>query len=198
MSSLRYVLAGTDTLYSPATTAGLVMANSWNSVHTRIRFDANDLRLNKSLETSLGRHQLTAGVYYSDYSYDHEGAIEVDLAQRDKQPKFHCRYSGAAQGTLTLTEEVKLGDPKSGELEFGTDRWKVSSTAATENKLIASPGSLIGYEIRGDNRVVAAVEVINSGRVWISPAFSQLDQDRFAAAITALLIYREIEPTVHD
>jgi hypothetical protein len=127
-----------------------------------------------------------------------EGAIEVDLAQRDKQPKFHCRYSGAAEGTLTLTEEIKLGDPMSGDLEFGADRWKVNSTSATENKLIAAPGSLIGYEIRGDNRVVAAVEVINSGRVWISPASSQLDQDRFAAAITALLIYREIEPTEHD
>jgi hypothetical protein len=127
-----------------------------------------------------------------------ESAIEVDLAQRAKQPKYHCRYSGASEGTLTLTEEIKLGDPMSGELEFGADRWKVSSTAATENKLIASPGSLIGYEIRADDRVVAGVEVINGGRVWISPASSQLDQDRFAAAITALLIYREIEATAHD
>jgi hypothetical protein len=127
-----------------------------------------------------------------------EGAIEVDLAQRDKQPKFRCRYSGAAEGTLTLTEEIALGDPMSGDLEFGADHWKVSSTSATENKLIAPPGSLIGYEIRGDNRVVAAVEVINDGRVWISPASSQLDQDRFAAAITALLIYREIEPAAND
>jgi hypothetical protein len=121
----------------------------------------------------------------------------VDLAQRDKLPKFHCRYSGAAEGILTLTEEIKLGDPMSGDLEFDTDGWKVSSTSATENKLIAPPGSLIGYEIRGDGRVVAGVEVINGGRVWISPASSQLDQDRFAAAITALLLYREIEPTAH-
>ena len=129
---------------------------------------------------------------------DDEDVIEVDLAQQDHQPKFHCRYSGAAEGTLTLTEEIKLGDPMSGDLEFGADRWQVSSTAATENKLIAPPGSLIGYEIRGDDRVVAGVEVINGGRVWISPASSQLDQDRFAAAITALLIYREIESTAHD
>lgn len=127
-----------------------------------------------------------------------EHAIEVDLAQRDKQPKFHCRYSGAAEGTLTLTEEIRLGDPMSGDLEFGADRWKVSSTSATENKLIAPPGGLIGYEIRRNGRVVAGVEVINGGRVWISPASSRLDQDRFAAAITALLIYREIEPAAHD
>jgi hypothetical protein len=127
-----------------------------------------------------------------------EHAIEVDLAQRDQQPKFQCRYSGATQGSLTLTEEIRLGDPMSGDLEFGADRWKVSSTSATENKLIAPPGGLIGYEIRGNGRVVAGVEVINGGRVWISPAASQLDQDRFAAAITALLIYREIEPAAHD
>lgn len=79
VSSLRYVLAGTDTIYSPETTEGLVMANSWNSIHTRLRFDANDLRLNKSLETSLGRHQLTAGVYYSDYSYDHAELLNAIL-----------------------------------------------------------------------------------------------------------------------
>ena len=127
-----------------------------------------------------------------------EQTVDVDLAQRDRQPKFHCRYSGAADGALTLTEEVALGDPMSGELEFGADRWQVRSTAATENKLIAPPGSLIGYEIRRDGRVLAGVEVINGGRVWISPASSQLDQDRFATAITALLIYREIEPVAHD
>jgi hypothetical protein len=124
--------------------------------------------------------------------------IEVDLAQRDRQPKFHCRYSGAAEGTLTLTEEIKHGDPMSGDLEFGADRWKVSSTSATENELIVPPGSLIGYEIRRDDRAVAGVQVINGGRVWISPASSQLDQDRLATAITALLIYREREPVEHD
>lgn len=127
-----------------------------------------------------------------------EHATEVDLAQLHKQPKFRCRYSGAGEGTLTLTEEIKLGDPMSGDLEFGADRWTVRSTNATENKLIAPPGGIMGYEIRREGRVVAGVEVINDGRVWISPASSQLDQDRLAAAITALLIYREIEPAAHD
>jgi hypothetical protein len=126
---------------------------------------------------------------------DGKDPIEVDLAQRDKQPKFQCRYSGAAEGTLALTEEIKRGDPMSGPLEFGAERWQVSSTAAAEN---APPGSLIGYEIRRDDSVVAGVQVINGGRVWISPASSQLDQDRFATAITALLIYREREPVEHD
>ena len=74
-------------------------------------------------------------------------------------------------------------------------RWQVSSTSVTEN---THPGSLIGYEIRRDDSVVAGVQVINGGRVWISPASSQLDQDRFATAITALLIYREREPVEHD
>jgi hypothetical protein len=129
---------------------------------------------------------------------DGEHTVEVDLDQRDKQPKFHCRYSGATEGTLTLTEDVRLGDPVSGTLEFGANRWRVNSTTATENQLLAPPGVLIGYEIRRDDSVAAGVEVINGGRVWISPASSQLDQDRFAATITALLIYREIGPVEHD
>lgn len=121
-----------------------------------------------------------------------ENPVELDLAQRDRQPKFHCDYSGATQGTLTLTKE--LDDAVSGKLEFGADRWRVRSTSETEKALNADPGLPLGYEIRGDGSVVAGVEVVNGGRVWISPASSQLDQDRFAAAITALLIYREIEP----
>ena len=45
---------------------------------------------------------------------------------------------------------------------------------------------------------IGVLPCINGGRVWISPASPQLDQDRFATAITALLIYREREPVEHD
>lgn len=184
----------------------------WHTTEMKVGWEKSRVR-----DTFLGEHQNSQQPYHFVLSTpsgmitadclaiarfniisDGEDPIEVDLAQRDKQPKFHCRYSGAAEGTLTLTEEIKRGDPMSGNLEFGADRWKVNSTSATENELIAPPDSLIGYEIRRDDSVVAGVEVINGGRVWISPAASQLDQDRFATAITALLIYREIGPVEHD
>lgn len=70
VASLRYVVAGTNTAYNPAETAGLVMVNNLNRIDTRIRYDAADIRLGKSLETPIGRHDLTAGIYYSDYRYN--------------------------------------------------------------------------------------------------------------------------------
>ena len=44
-------------------------------------------------------------------------------------------------------------------------------------------------QIRSDSEVLAAVEVMNSGRVWMSPELTSLQQDRVAAVAMALLLY---------
>lgn len=86
VSSLRYVLAGTSTVYDPATTANLVMANTWGSVETRVREDANDLHLNKTFETPFGSHAITAGFYYSDYHYETAQRLNSILTNVKTQP----------------------------------------------------------------------------------------------------------------
>lgn len=86
VSSLRYVTAGTNTVYDPATTAGLVMANTWGAVHTRLRDDANDLHLTKTLETPIGSHALTAGFYYSNYHYEQQQLLNAILTNVKTQP----------------------------------------------------------------------------------------------------------------
>jgi hypothetical protein len=50
-------------------------------------------------------------------------------------------------------------------------------------------GPPLGYEVTGGDRVVAAVETINQGRVWMDPAVSPRDQERLAVAIMVLLLY---------
>lgn len=86
VSSLRYVVAGTNTAYDPAATANLVMANTWASIRTRTRYDAGDMRLTKTLETPIGRHALTGGVYYSDYSYAQDQSLNPLLVNVRNQP----------------------------------------------------------------------------------------------------------------
>lgn len=122
------------------------------------------------------------------------GSTQIDLAMLRGQPKFQCRYTGAAEGTLTLVEEAKLGyDALVGTLEFGADRWRVSTTSQIENSPHPNSNPHAGYELRRDNDVVASVQIINNQLVWMSPASSQLDQDRLAAAITSLLLYQPLE-----
>lgn len=62
-ASLRYVLAGTATPYDPATTAGLVMTNTWSSTRTDYSFAVNDLRAEKTVDSATwGKHKLSFGV----------------------------------------------------------------------------------------------------------------------------------------
>ncbi|WP_332908737.1 TonB-dependent receptor [Sphingomonas mollis] len=86
VSSLRYVVAGSNTGYDPATTGNLVMANTWASIRTRTRYDAGDLRLTKTMDTPIGRQALTGGIYYSDYRYAQQQSLNSLLVNVRNQP----------------------------------------------------------------------------------------------------------------
>lgn len=47
----------------------------------------------------------------------------------------------------------------------------------------------VGYEIASDESTVGAVEIVNRGRVWISPAAEQRRDAQIAAAAAALLLF---------
>ena len=62
-------------------------------------------------------------------------------------------------------------------------------------KLQGSPIPLsdpTGYEFVLDGKVVAAVEVINKGAVWIRPSVDKETRSALATAATALLLYKNI------
>jgi iron complex outermembrane receptor protein len=68
-TSLRYVYAGTNNVFDPATTAGLTMTNTWMDTYTRYTDTFNDLRITKSLDTGkFGKHQITVGSSQSFFS----------------------------------------------------------------------------------------------------------------------------------
>ena len=61
-TSLRYVYAGTNSVFNPATTGGLTMTNTWMDTNTHYTDTFNDLRINKSLDTGdFGKHEITLG-----------------------------------------------------------------------------------------------------------------------------------------
>jgi outer membrane receptor protein involved in Fe transport len=105
VNSLRYVYSGTQTPYSTATTAGLVMTNGWNSISTTLRYDANDLRLKKSLDTAFGKHDMTAGVYYSRYYFAQSQLLNSMLMNVKNNPDLlniqALDASGAVVGSVT-------------------------------------------------------------------------------------------------
>lgn len=101
-------------------------------------------------------------------------------------PALACGFMGAGEGTLEL--KTTATNAEEGEIEFGGMTWGVRSVRNFAGSSIPS-GEPLGYEITRDGRVVAAVETINRGRVWMDPSLSARDQSRIAAVATALLLY---------
>jgi hypothetical protein len=69
---------------------------------------------------------------------------QIDLAKKNGETKFRCRYSGAAEGTLTLIPELKpsialLGDFLAGDLDFGGEHWKVTTTRQFRHRVLLRP-----------------------------------------------------------
>lgn len=101
-------------------------------------------------------------------------------------PALACGFEGRGGGTLRLRNTAT--NAEAGTIDFGDTQWNLRSVHRFQGSSIPS-GEPLGYEIEGGGRVVAAVETINQGRVWIDPAVSPRDQERLAVAIMVLLLY---------
>jgi len=120
-----------------------------------------------------------AGVAYKDWSLDTGALAGI--------PPLHCLYTGASAGEMELLEMATIAGSEEGNITFDVSHWHVQSVNRIEGG--HGPGGIVGYEIRRDSEVIAAVEIMNQGRVWMSPALTALDQDRVATVAMALLVY---------
>lgn len=118
-------------------------------------------------------------VGYKDWSLD-TGALQGI-------PPLHCWYAGAAEGEMELLEMPTIAGSEEGNINFGVTHWHVQSVHRIEGG--RGPGGIVGYEIRRGDEVIAAVEIMNSGRVWMSPALKPSEQDRVATVAMALLVH---------
>lgn len=84
-----------------------------------------------------------------------------------------------------------------GELTNGGDFYKIRPIYKMEDtKLPAS--DIVGYEFLRDGELVAAVQVINHGKVWLAP---ELDDDARMVIVTAassLLLYDKLHGTTDE
>lgn len=101
-------------------------------------------------------------------------------------PALACGFRGEGEGTLRLNTTAM--NQEQGEIAFGPSVWNVRSVHKFAGSSLPS-GEPLGYEISRDGRVIATVETINRGRVWMDPGLSQEEQGRLAAITAALLLY---------
>ncbi len=118
--------------------------------------------LNRSFEVNLKtRDVFTCAIALDDESF------ELYSENLNQNPRFKAP-TGQLKGP-----GVNLAISAVGSLEGGQSSW--STTA-------------LGYELLSDGEVVAAVETLNDGRVWISSELSDQHQLLAASVATALLL----------
>jgi hypothetical protein len=95
---------------------------------------------------------------------------------------------------MKLLEMPTIAGSEEGNIEFGVTSWHLQSVNRIEGG--RGPGDIVGYEMRRGSEVIAAVETMDHGRVWLSPALTPLDQDRVAIVAMALLVYESPQAQV--
>lgn len=103
---------------------------------------------------------------------------------------------GMADNSVVLLE---LATPRAGHPERGTLRPRDPSGAAVEiegTRRVDGPRPLccetVGYHLRRDGRVIATVQTINRGAVWLAPELAGADRATVAAGAAALLLLDEL------
>lgn len=87
------------------------------------------------------------------------------------------------------------GTQLSGRVENGRAAYRIDPT--TELNGVAACCSTSGYHVRdGSGRIVAAVEVVNDGAVWLHPSLAAADRHLLATVAGAILLMADVPEEV--
>ena len=119
VTGAKYVLAnsrnadGSRIAFDPATTGGLVIRMGWWNMETSMSNLLDDLRVTKTFGTGVGRHEIAAGVYLSDYSFDQLIYQNTNLVELRNRPRaldiIALDAGGATVGSVTERGFVQYG-----------------------------------------------------------------------------------------
>ena len=80
-----------------------------------------------------------------------------------------------------------------------TERQKLSIRPVTKLAGSAMPqADIIGYEFLKDGKAVAAVELINNGRIWLHPSLDNEQKAAVAGASAYLLLAENLEDKLNQ
>lgn len=166
VSRLDYVLAnarppgGARIPFDPATTQGLVTQGGWWSVDSQISNFMNDFRLTKALSgIGPGSHELTGGIYFSDYRFTQSRLFNTILLETRSRPRaldiLARDNAGNVLGSVTENGFLDYGDNNDvgGHVDgrlwavYATDEWKLADRTTLDAGLRYQRAHQSGYAI---------------------------------------------------
>ncbi|WP_439880588.1 hypothetical protein ACSX1A_15710 [Pontibacter sp. MBLB2868] len=84
-----------------------------------------------------------------------------------------------------------------GEVTNGRKVYQVTPVYKFEGKTLPL-GDILGYEFRDAGEVIGAVQVVNNGKVWMSPGLAQDTRKVLASAAASLLLYDKLKDSNTD
>ena len=127
---LAYALAnsrgagGARIAFDPASTQGLVLQAGWWSVETQFTNFINDFRLSKKLTgIGPGSHEMTGGVYFSDYTFKQARLFNTMLLEMHNRPRAldMLAYDSAGNVVGSVTENGFVNYVNNADLGGRTD-----------------------------------------------------------------------------
>jgi hypothetical protein len=121
------------------------------------------------------------------------GVVEMNPADRSA---LYCNIQSTTDRLVAWEMELqeRRARPLAGTITGGPSRFHVVGTNRLERGLPVDVTT--GYELRDGDRVVAAVEVVNGGAVWLSPDLEPGPRRVMAAAAAALLVLEDLYDTI--
>jgi hypothetical protein len=121
------------------------------------------------------------------------GPIQVHPSD---QSALYCNLQSMADERIAWELELaeRHGRPLAGTLALAATRLDVVGTARVAGAL--SMGLTTGYEIRAGDEVLGAVEVINSGAIWLRHDLDPVRRPLLAATAAALLLLDDLYATL--
>jgi hypothetical protein len=115
-------------------------------------------------------------------------SVDIDLASDEG---LHCTL-GLVEGAVAweLTLHSNRDRHLEGELVAGEDRYRLVGSGSGGRM---TPANTYGYELRSGDRVLAAVETVSKGAVWLAPDVNEAARPALAAAAASLLLYQKVK-----
>ena len=119
-TSLAYMVLGTGAAFNPASTQGLVIANTYDAIRTNFNFTVNDINVKKTFDIGTMKSDLSVGLYTSFYTYSHSeyqmGVLEDVKNNPDGLNIVALNAAGNVVGSVTENGILTYGSGADGSL----------------------------------------------------------------------------------